>query len=60
MIDELLDEPTGGAHRAPDLAARLVGEAIERHLSRLKGLAPSELVNRRIDKYMSMGVYSEE
>lgn len=59
VIDEIVPEPGGGAHRDPERAARNVGEAIERHLSELETIAPSELVKRRLDKFMSMGEFRE-
>lgn len=59
VIDEIIPEPGGGAHRDPEKAARNLGEAIERHLSELEGLSASELVRRRLEKFMSMGEYKE-
>ena len=32
---------------------------MERHLTELEGMSPTELVNRRLDKFMSMGEYRE-
>jgi acetyl-CoA carboxylase carboxyl transferase subunit alpha len=49
----------GGAHRDPEMAARNVGEAIQRHLSELEKLSPTELVDRRLEKFMNMGKYKE-
>jgi len=59
VIDEIVREPVGGAHRDPEMAARNVGEAIQRHLSELEKLSPTELVDRRLEKFMSMGKYKE-
>lgn len=59
VIDEILPEPSGGAHRDPALAAKTVGAAIERHLSELDGLSGEELVRRRLTKFMAMGEYRE-
>jgi len=59
VIDEIIPEPSGGAHRDPEAAARTVGEAIERHLGELERLSPAEIVGRRLDKFMSMGDYRE-
>jgi acetyl-CoA carboxylase carboxyl transferase subunit alpha len=59
VIDEIVREPVGGAHRDPEMAARNVGEAIRRHLSELEKLSPTELVDRRLEKFMSMGKYKE-
>lgn len=59
VIDEIIAEPAGGAHRDPRAAAKNVGEAIERHLSELEGLSGDELVRRRLEKFMAMGEYRE-
>jgi acetyl-CoA carboxylase alpha subunit len=37
IIDEIVKEPVGGAHREPELAMRRVGDAVLEHLGSLKG-----------------------
>ena len=59
VIDEIIPEPGGGAHRDPERTARHVGEAIERHLTELEELSPAELVRGRLERFMSMGEYKE-
>jgi acetyl-CoA carboxylase carboxyl transferase subunit alpha len=59
VIDEVIPEPGGGAHRDPERTARHIGEAIERHLAELEALSPAELVRGRIEKFMSMGEFKE-
>jgi len=59
VIDEIIPEPPGGAHRAPEVAARSVGAAIERHLSELESLSSVELVRKRLAKFMAMGEFLE-
>jgi acetyl-CoA carboxylase carboxyl transferase subunit alpha len=59
VIDEIVPEPGGGAHRDPERAASNLGEALLRNLSELERLSPSELVRKRIDKFMSMGQFRE-
>jgi acetyl-CoA carboxylase carboxyl transferase subunit alpha len=59
VIDEIITEPGGGAHRDPERAARSVGEAIERSLAELEGLGTGELLRKRLDKFMSMGQFRE-
>jgi acetyl-CoA carboxylase carboxyl transferase subunit alpha len=59
VIDEVIPEPGGGAHRDPERTARHIGEAIERHLTELEALSPAELVRGRIEKFMSMGEFRE-
>jgi acetyl-CoA carboxylase carboxyl transferase subunit alpha len=60
VIDEMIPEPVGGAHRDPDETARRVQEAILRHVRGLVDLPAQELLDRRLEKYMRMGVYLEE
>ncbi len=60
VIDEVIPEPVGGAHRDADESARRVQEAILRHIRALIGLPAQELLDRRLEKYMRMGVYLEE
>jgi acetyl-CoA carboxylase carboxyl transferase subunit alpha len=55
IIDEVVPEPDGGAHNAPERAAELLGDAIARHLDALAGLSPAELRQRRDRKFAAMG-----
>ncbi|MBD3368341.1 MAG: acetyl-CoA carboxylase carboxyltransferase subunit alpha [Candidatus Eisenbacteria bacterium] len=59
VIDEIVREPLGGAHRDWKSAAGKVGEAVERHLAELSRVGPEELVRRRLDKFMAMGRFRE-
>ncbi|HTM00384.1 MAG TPA: acetyl-CoA carboxylase carboxyltransferase subunit alpha [Candidatus Omnitrophota bacterium] len=60
VIDEVIPEPVGGAHRDPEETARRVQEAVLRHIRALIDLPAQELLDRRLEKYMRMGVYLEE
>jgi acetyl-CoA carboxylase carboxyl transferase subunit alpha len=51
VIDEVVPEPGGGAHRSRGRAAVLLGRALERHLRALRGVAPRTLVARRYARY---------
>ena len=55
LIEEIVPEPTGGAHTAPAEAAHLMGAAIARHLERLVKLKPQELRRWREKKFAAMG-----
>jgi acetyl-CoA carboxylase carboxyl transferase subunit alpha len=55
VIDGIVKEPSGGAHRAPHETIDAVGEQIARALSEMNGLAPEELRKQRRDKYLAMG-----
>jgi acetyl-CoA carboxylase carboxyl transferase subunit alpha len=60
VIDEVIPEPLGGAHRDPEETAARVKEAVLRHVRALIGLPVQELLDRRLEKYLKMGVYLEE
>jgi acetyl-CoA carboxylase carboxyl transferase subunit alpha len=55
IIDEIVPEPAGGAHRAIGLAAEALGKAIERTLRRLRRLSPAELRRTREQKFAAIG-----
>jgi acetyl-CoA carboxylase carboxyl transferase subunit alpha len=55
VIDEIINEPMGGAHRAPDQAIRAVGEAIDRALVTLSAHEGRKLMQMRRDKFLAMG-----
>lgn len=59
VIDEIIPEPLGGAHRDPEGAARRVKEALVRHLRELLQYDGETLVQRRIEKYRRMGRLAE-
>ena len=60
VIDEVIPEPVGGAHRDPEETARRLKDAVLRHVRGLMGLPAQELLDRRLEKYLKMGVYLEE
>jgi acetyl-CoA carboxylase carboxyl transferase subunit alpha len=60
IVDEILPEPPGGAHRDPDAIARTVGDGIRRHLADLRKLTAEQLVVDRYKKYRVMGVFTAE
>ena len=55
VIDAVVPEPPGGAHRYAEAAMTLVGEALARHLEELVTLPPDELRARRYAKFRRMG-----
>jgi len=59
LVDEVLREPLGGAHRdVPGIAETLRG-ALQRHLDELCAIAPDVLRQQRNDKIAGFGVWSE-
>ncbi len=55
VIDGIVREPVGGAHRAPQQAIEMVGDTIERALKELDPLSPHQLRQQRREKYLAMG-----
>ena len=60
VIDEVVPEPLGGAHRNPALAAQLLGEALTRQLEALLALNVNELLEARFQKYRRIGVFEKQ
>src|SRR5262252_8956163 len=56
VIDGIVPEPAGGAHQDPELAAQLLGEAVEGAFDELDRYEPSELRRARRAKFRAMGV----
>lgn len=59
IVDEMVVEPLGGAHRDPQAATQTLGETLERHLVELEALDLDELLQKRFEKYRSIGVFEE-
>jgi acetyl-CoA carboxylase carboxyl transferase subunit alpha len=57
LVDEILKEPEGGAHKDRETTFKSVAECIVRYYEELKVLSPQELVEQRMDKYANMGVF---
>jgi acetyl-CoA carboxylase carboxyl transferase subunit alpha len=55
VIDDIILEPVGGAHRDPEVAINAVGDAVAQTLSELNGLSPDQLRKQRREKYLSIG-----
>ncbi len=55
VVDRVLEEPLGGAHRDPSMAIATVGDAIEVELVSLTGAEGGILKARRRDKFLEMG-----
>jgi len=55
VIDEVIPEPMGGAHRAPDEAIDAVGKVITQAMGELSQLDPDALRRHRQDKFLAMG-----
>jgi acetyl-CoA carboxylase carboxyl transferase subunit alpha len=55
LIDEIVAEPLGGAHRDPEIALASLGDAIAAALGPLIPMTPEALKTRRRDKFLAMG-----
>jgi acetyl-CoA carboxylase carboxyl transferase subunit alpha len=60
IIDEVVPEPPGGAHRDYDGAAANLSEAIGKNLEALLLLSTDDLLQRRLQKFRNMGVFYHE
>jgi acetyl-CoA carboxylase carboxyl transferase subunit alpha len=60
VIDAIVPEPVGGAHRDWDAAAAAVRGALRQALADLAGLSPAHLVAGRQEKFRRMGAFEEE
>lgn len=59
LIDEVVHEPPGGIHRDPIMGANVLRRALRRHLRELEGTGTNDLLTRRLEKYRTMGEFSE-
>jgi acetyl-CoA carboxylase carboxyl transferase subunit alpha len=59
IIDEIVPEPSGGAHADPAAAAELLSPYLEKALRELMKLKPAQLVDERYKKFRKMGVFEK-
>ncbi len=57
VVDRVIEEPAGGAHQDPGLAARLVDAAVAEALGDLLQRTPDELVRHRYDRFRVLGAF---
>lgn len=55
VIEEIVPEPMGGAHRDPEMQAEAIKEAVWRHLQELMKMTPEQLVEDRYQKFRDVG-----
>jgi len=60
VVDQIVSEPLGGAHRHHKRAAILLKKALRTNLDLLQKLSPEELVRQRQEKFRNMGVFLTE
>lgn len=59
LIDEIIPEPLGGAHKEPDEVARRIADCIERQLEELSNLPVDTLLELRYQRLLSYGEFQE-
>lgn len=59
IIDEIIPEPLGGAHRNIDQTAKNIQRAIKKHLSELQSISLETVLNQRYKKYRVVGVFQK-
>ncbi|AOS43078.1 Acetyl-coenzyme A carboxylase carboxyl transferase subunit alpha [Lacunisphaera limnophila] len=59
VVDDVIPEPLGGAHYAPEQAAAALKVALQKHLAELVGLPTEKLLDQRYDRYRALGEYRE-
>ena len=57
IIDEIINEPTGGAHANPTLMACTLKQTIIKYIAELETKTSTQRINDRIDRYSAIGVY---
>jgi acetyl-CoA carboxylase carboxyl transferase subunit alpha len=55
VIDRIIDEPVGGAHREPEEVIKATGDAVEEAFAALDNLPPDEVRRQRREKYLAIG-----
>jgi acetyl-CoA carboxylase carboxyl transferase subunit alpha len=59
VVDEIVPEPDGGAHRDHEKAAELLGKALRSNLERVLKTPINQLLKKRYDKFRSLGNFAE-
>lgn len=59
IIDEVISEPLGGAHRNAEKTAYVIKKTIKKFLSDTESTPREKLINKRYEKFRKMGVYNE-
>lgn len=57
VIDEIIPEPLGGAHKNPQEAAKLLCKSMQKTLAALQKIPPEKLLEKRYEKFRSIGQF---
>ena len=55
VVDAIIEEPVGGAHRAPEETIESTASAISAAFAEMDGMNPSEIQSHRREKYLAVG-----
>lgn len=58
VIEEIIPEPLGGAHRNYEETMKRVQESVLKHLNSMKSLPPRRLLRKRMERYAKLGKFS--
>ena len=59
VVDEIIEEPLGGAHNNYESTAISIKKVLQKHLKKYKGTSESKLVKKRFEKYSKIGVFNK-
>jgi acetyl-CoA carboxylase carboxyl transferase subunit alpha len=59
VVEGIVPEPVGGAHRGWEQTAASLRGALRAHLAELRGMSAAELIQDRHDKFRRIGVFDE-
>jgi len=59
LIDDIVREPLGGAHKNPEEITDTLRQSLSKHLKELEGRDPRALIEARYQKFRAIGVYEE-
>ena len=60
IVDEIIPEPAGGAHRDPQKVAEMISKSVSKHLADLESVPEEERLDRRYRRLRKIGQYTEE
>lgn len=59
IIDRIIPEPLGGAHKEHEAAAKILKDVLKEELAQLVKIKPEKLIGDRLEKFGKMGAFSE-
>jgi len=59
MVDEIIEEPLGGAHRNPDVMAAAIKKTVIKHIKKLLTLSKEDLLAARYERFRKIGKFQE-